>query len=92
MTTAGTVAKVRHLFNLVDRKNVMIKVPATPEGLRAVPELIGSGININITLIFSLDQYSDTAEAYLQGIEQLISSGGDPRRGGFCCIFLRQQS
>ncbi len=76
--TAGTAAKVRHLFNLVDRKNVMIKVPATPEGLEAVPELIGSGININITLIFSLDQYSDTTEAYMKGIEQLISSGGDP--------------
>ena len=57
----------------------MIKVPATPEGLNAVRELIGSGININVTLIFSLDQYQDTAEAYIQGIEQLISSGGDPR-------------
>ena len=77
--TAGTVAKVRRLFELVDRKNVMIKVPATPEGLKAVRELIGSGININVTLIFSLDQYQDTAEAYIQGIEQLISSGGDPR-------------
>ena len=76
--TPGTIAKVRRLFALVDRKNVMIKVPATPEGLKAVRELIGSGININVTLIFSLDQYQDTAEAYIQGIEQLISSGGDP--------------
>jgi len=76
---SGTVVKVRRLFELVDRKNVMIKVPATPEGLNAVRELIGSGININVTLIFSLDQYQDAAEAYIQGIEQLISSGGDPR-------------
>jgi transaldolase / glucose-6-phosphate isomerase len=77
--TSGTLAKVRSLFELVDRKNVMIKVPATPEGLKAASELIGLGININVTLIFSLDQYQDTAETYIQGIEQLISSGGDPR-------------
>ena len=64
----------------MDRRNVMIKVPATPEGLNAVRELIGSGININVTLIFSLDQYQDTAEAYIEGIEQLISSGGDPEK------------
>ena len=77
--TDGTVAAVTRLFARVDRKNVMIKVPATPEGLAAVPDLISAGINVNITLIFSLEQYQNTAEAYIQGIEKLLASGGDAR-------------
>ncbi len=75
--TAGTIAKVKNLFELVSRKNVMIKVPSTQEGLEAVRELIGSGININVTLIFSLDQYRAAAEAYIAGIDKFISSGGN---------------
>ena len=76
--TDGTLAQVRHLFKLVDRKNLMIKVPATEEGVTAVKELIAGGININITLIFSLKQYRDTAAAYLEGLDRWIASGGDP--------------
>lgn len=76
--TDGTLAQVRHLFKLVDRKNLMIKVPATHEGVSAVKELIADGININITLIFSLAQYRDTAAAYLEGLGRWTASGGDP--------------
>jgi len=76
--TNGTIAQVRRLFALVDRQNLMIKVPGTPEGLVAVKELIGAGININITLIFSLDQYRNVAEAYIEGIEKWVAEGGDP--------------
>lgn len=78
--TAETISEVRHLFALVNRKNVMIKVPATPQGLPAVQELIASGININITLIFSLDQYRGTAAAYIEGIKRWVASGGDPKQ------------
>jgi transaldolase/glucose-6-phosphate isomerase len=56
----------------------MIKVPATPEGLVAVRELIGSGININVTLIFSLEQYRNVAEAYIEGMEKWVAEGGHP--------------
>ena len=76
---AGTEAQVRHLFKRVDRRNVMIKVPATTQGLAAVKRLIASGININITLIFSLEQYRQTAAAYVEGLEEWVAGGGDPR-------------
>jgi transaldolase len=76
--TEGTLAEVRRLFNALDRPNVMIKVPATPEGIPAVETLIGEGINVNVTLIFAVDQYKDVALAYLSGLEKLIEAGGDP--------------
>ncbi len=76
--TNGTKAQVTHLFALVNRKNLMIKVPATPEGLVAVRELIGTGININITLIFSLEQYRNVARAYIEGMEKWVAQGGEP--------------
>ncbi len=66
--TAGTVADARRLWNRVDRPNLMIKVPATPEGFPAVEELIASGINVNVTLMFSLADYENTAQAYLGGV------------------------
>ncbi|MCA1959239.1 MAG: bifunctional transaldolase/phosoglucose isomerase [Desulfomonile sp.] len=75
-----TVAEARRLFTLVDRPNLMIKVPATRQGFRAVKELISSGINVNVTLIFSLEQYRSAAQAYLDGIAQWISEGGDPAK------------
>ncbi len=75
-----TVEEARRLFKAVNRPNVMIKVPATPEGIPAVRRLIGEGININITLMFSLKHYKDVAEAYLSGLEDLKKSGGDLSR------------
>ncbi|MBN1642781.1 MAG: bifunctional transaldolase/phosoglucose isomerase [Anaerolineae bacterium] len=78
--TAGTVAEARYYHEKLGRPNVMIKVPATPAGFPAVEQLIAAGINVNVTLIFSLDQYRATAQAYLSGLEQLAAAGGDPAR------------
>ena len=75
--TKGTVAEARRLFAALDRPNVMIKVPATPEGIPAVKQLIGDGINVNITLIFSLKAYEQVREAYVAGLESLVRAGGD---------------
>ena len=76
--TETTISEARRLFKLIDRPNIMIKVPATREGMPAVRKLIGEGININATLIFSVSQYEEIAEAYISGIEDLIAAGGDP--------------
>ncbi len=78
--TDQTEKEVRRLFASVNRENVMIKVPATWDGLMAVKELISSGININITLIFSLEQYHKAAMAYIEGMENWVADGGDPRK------------
>lgn len=78
--TQGTIAEADRLFAALDRPNVMIKVPATPEGIPAIRNLIGKGINLNVTLIFSLDAYRQVAEAYIAGLEYLAESGGDVSR------------
>jgi len=67
--TAGTVAEARRLFAALARPNIMIKVPATPEGIPAIRTLIGEGININVTLLFSVAMYRQAAEAYIDGLE-----------------------
>jgi len=72
-----TVKEARRLHQKVNRPNVMFKVPSTKEGFSAIEELIASGININITLIFSLGQYTDTANAYIKGLSRLAGEGGD---------------
>lgn len=76
--TAGTIAEAVRLFSAVDRPNLMIKVPATPAGIPAIKELIGRGININITLMFNMAHYEAVAQAYLDGLHKLIVAGGDP--------------
>jgi transaldolase len=68
--TAGTIAEARHLHHEVARPNVMIKVPATIEGLPAVTTLLGDGISVNVTLIFSLARYGQVMESYLAGLER----------------------
>ena len=75
--TEGTIAEAKRLFTVLDRANVMIKVPATPEGIPAVRQLISDGINVNTTLIFSLEAYDKVREAYIGGLEELAKSGGD---------------
>lgn len=75
-----TIAEARRLFSAVDRPNVMIKVPATPEGIPAIAELIGDGINVNITLMFSMAHYEAVANAYLEGLKKLLARGGNPTR------------
>ncbi len=71
----GTLDEARRLFKTVDRHNLMIKVPATPECIPAVEQLIGEGINVNVTLIFSLDGYERVARAYLAGLTQRAKKG-----------------
>ena len=78
MDTKGTIAEAERLWKDVNRKNLMVKVPATPEGLPAIEHLIGEGISINITLLFSQKVYMQVAEAYLAGLEKYVAGGGDP--------------
>ncbi len=75
--TQETIEEGKRLYEKVNRPNVMFKVPATREGFDAIEELLSCGINVNTTLIFSLQQYIDTAQAYLRGIKRFIKSGGD---------------
>jgi transaldolase/glucose-6-phosphate isomerase len=77
--TAGTVAEARRLWKAVDRANLMIKVPATPEGLPAIRMLIAEGINVNVTLLFSRDVYRQVAEAYMAGLEERAKAGASLR-------------
>ena len=78
--TAGTLAEARRLWRAVARDNLMIKVPATAEGLPAIRELISDGINVNVTLLFGCDTYEKVAEAFIAGLERLVARGGDPKR------------
>jgi len=71
--TTGTIEEARSLWSLVNRPNSMIKVPATSEGIPAIRQLIGEGININITLLFGLPRYREVADAYLAGLETLAA-------------------
>lgn len=76
--TQATVEEARRLHRELDRPNVMIKVPATEAGVPAIRQLIGDGICVNVTLIFSLERYEEVVEAYLAGLENLLEMGGDP--------------
>lgn len=71
--TQGTIVETRRLWKLLDRKNVMIKIPGTPEGIPAIEQSIYEGININITLLFSLKAYEQTMEAYIRGLERRVA-------------------
>lgn len=73
--TGETIAEARRIFQTLARPNVMIKVPGTPEGLPAITELIASGVNVNVTLIFGLENYQQIAGAYLEGLERLAKNG-----------------
>ena len=78
--TEATIVEARRLFAMTNRPNVMIKVPATDAGMPAIATLIGEGIPVNVTLIFSLTHYEAVANAYLEGIERLLTTKLDPRR------------
>ncbi|HSM45221.1 MAG TPA: transaldolase, partial [Acidimicrobiia bacterium] len=78
--TEATVAEAREWVKRIDRPNLLVKVPATEAGLPAIRRLIGEGISINVTLIFSLERYRQVMAAYLDGIETYIDQGGDPAR------------
>jgi transaldolase len=78
--TERTIAEARRLFAALDRPNVMIKIPGTPEGMPAIEQALSEGININVTLIFAVDAYREIMQAYLSGVGKFIAGGGDPRR------------
>ncbi len=86
--TKGTIAEARRLWGEIDRKNLMIKVPGTPEGLPAIQELIADGINVNITLLFAQAVYEQVVEAYLAGLEALAAKGGDVAQIGSVASFF----
>jgi len=78
--TEGTLQEARRLWKTVDRENLMVKVPATPEGVPALRQLISEGINVNVTLLFSSDVYQQVAKAYIEGLTARAASGGDVSR------------
>jgi transaldolase/glucose-6-phosphate isomerase len=82
--TAGTIAEARRLWGEVNRPNLMIKVPATPPGIPAIEELLASGINVNITLMFSLAHYEAVAHAYIRGLTRCKT----PERMGSVASFF----
>jgi transaldolase/glucose-6-phosphate isomerase len=75
--TEATILEAQRLWRAADRPNVMVKVPATEPGVRAIRFLIGEGINVNVTLLFGIDMYLAVAEAHLSGLEALRARGGD---------------
>jgi transaldolase len=78
--TAGTVEAARGLHQRISLPNLLVKIPATAEGVPAIEKMIGEGRNINVTLIFSLERHAEVIEAYLAGLEELASNGGDISR------------
>ncbi|HEY6539550.1 MAG TPA: transaldolase [Ktedonobacteraceae bacterium] len=75
--TDATIAEVRRFWKMVDRPNLLVKIPATPEGIPAIQAALTEGINVNITLIFSIEAYRDVTEAYLNALEERNASGKD---------------
>jgi transaldolase/glucose-6-phosphate isomerase len=87
--TQETIAEARRLWKTVQRENVMIKVPGTAEGLPAIRQLIGQGININVTLLFAQEVYEKVAEAYIAGLEDLAARGGNLKKmAGVASFFI----
>ena len=76
--TAATVSQAQRLWESVGRPNIMIKVPGTESGVPAISTLIAEGINVNVTLLFSIDAYRAAADAYLDGITEYVKAGGNP--------------
>ena len=80
LKTDETIAEARRLWKAVKRENVMIKVPGTAQGIPAIRQLIGEGININVTLLFAQEVYEKVAEAYIAGLEDLAGRGGNLKK------------
>jgi len=75
--TEGTLSEVRRFWKMVNRPNLMIKIPATPAGIPAIRRALSEGINVNITLIFALENYKQVAEAYISALEERVAEGKD---------------
>src|SRR3990170_7921339 len=78
--TDATRERALLVHEVVDRPNLLVKIPATKPGLPAIEDMIAKGKSINVTLIFALERYAEVAEAYVRGLERLVAGGGDPRR------------
>jgi len=74
----ATIAEAKRLHEWIERQNLYVKIPATEPGIAAIEEMIASGRNINVTLIFSLERHKEVMEAYIRGLERLVEDGGDP--------------
>jgi transaldolase len=86
--TDKTVEAAKALHDSAGRKNLFIKIPGTPEGLPAITAAIAAGVHVNVTLLFSTDQYLAAADAYMQGLEQRIAAGLDPGVGSVASVFM----
>ena len=86
--TQASIQAARDIFRKADRSNLFVKIPGTPEGIPAIEEAIFAGIPINVTLLFSRDQYMAAAGAYLRGIERRIDAGLDPHVGSVASLFV----
>jgi len=86
--TVGTITAARDLSARAGRPNLFIKIPGTKEGLPAIEEAIFAGVPVNVTLLFSAEQYVAAAEAYLRGIERRMAAGLNPRVGSVASIFV----
>lgn len=84
----GSIAAAKSIHAQADRQNLFVKIPGTPEGVSAIEELIYVGIPINVTLLFSSEQYLAAANAYLRGIERRIADGLDPKVASVASIFV----
>jgi transaldolase len=86
--TASTLAAAKQLYAQAGKPNLFIKIPGTPEGLPAIEEAIFAGVPINVTLLFSREQYLAAADAYLRGIERRIAAGLNPEVGSVASLFI----
>lgn len=86
--TAGSLEAARQIHDQGNCPNLFVKIPGTPEGVPAIEEAIFAGIPINVTLLFSRDQYLAVAEAYMRGIERRIEAGLDPKVGSVASVFV----
>ncbi len=86
--TAGTIGQVKQLHDRAERANLFVKIPGTPEGIPAIEESIFAGVPINVTLLFSREQYQAAAEAYLRGIERRIQAGLNPQVCSLASVFI----
>ena len=86
--TEGSIKAAREIFIAADRPNLFVKIPGTPEGVKAIEETIFAGIPVNVTLLFSCEHYLAAAEAYLRGIERRVEAGLDARVGSVASLFV----
>ena len=86
--TAGSIEAARQIQQQADRPNLFVKIPGTPQGIPAIEASIFAGVPINVTLLFSREQYLAAAEAYLRGIERRLEAGLDPRVGSVASLFV----